>query len=203
MTHQWREQNAGPGFTGEAAGDLWGVVGPQGASVLDRTRKWLLLCGALALIAGAAAIAVPIVASVTVALFIGWLLVFSGVVMAVHATSERALLRGVEALVTLIVGFYLLVFPLTGTVTLTFVLAVWLFAGGVLSLAYAWQLGAASHAWAPAVSGVCSIVLGILIAAGLPSSGAWAIGLIVGINLLFWGARALVAAHFMKRLTHA
>ena len=153
--------------------------------------------------AGAAAIAVPIIASVTVALFIGWLLVFSGIVMAVHAVSERAPLRGSEALLTLIVGFYLLVFPLTGTVTLTFVLAVWLFAGGVLSLTHAWQLRAVSHAWAHALSGVLSIVLGILIAAGLPSSAAWAIGLIVGINLLFWGAQALAAAQFMKRLTHA
>jgi uncharacterized membrane protein HdeD (DUF308 family) len=43
------------------------------------------------------------------------------------------------------------------------------------------------------------VILGILIAVGLPSSAAWAIGLLVGIELIFWGARALLAAHILKQ----
>jgi uncharacterized membrane protein HdeD (DUF308 family) len=41
-------------------------------------------------------------------------------------------------------------------------------------------------------------VLGILIAVELPSSAGWAIGLLVGINLIFWGVRALVGARLLK-----
>jgi uncharacterized membrane protein HdeD (DUF308 family) len=45
-----------------------------------------------------------------------------------------------------------------------------------------------------------SLVLGILIVAKLPSSAGWAVGLLTGVNLLFWGARALVAARLLKRV---
>ena len=45
-----------------------------------------------------------------------------------------------------------------------------------------------------AVAGVLSIILGCLVAASLPSSAAWALGLVVGIDLIFWGVRALTAA---------
>jgi uncharacterized membrane protein HdeD (DUF308 family) len=48
--------------------------------------------------------------------------------------------------------------------------------------------------------GVLAIVLAVLIALDLPSSAEWAIGLIVGVNLIFWGTRALVAASLLKRV---
>jgi uncharacterized membrane protein HdeD (DUF308 family) len=48
--------------------------------------------------------------------------------------------------------------------------------------------------------GALSVVLGILIAASLPSSASWAIGLLVGINLIFWGVRALTGAGLLKWL---
>lgn len=50
------------------------------------------------------------------------------------------------------------------------------------------------------LGGVLAIVLAVLIALDLPSSAAWAIGLIVGVNLIFWGTRTLVAASLLKRI---
>jgi uncharacterized membrane protein HdeD (DUF308 family) len=88
-------------------------------------------------------------------------------------------------------------------VTLTFVLAVWFFASGVFSLAYALQWRGVPGWWLSALGGVASVILGFLIAASLPSSAAWAIGLLVGINLVFWGVRALLGARLLKALAEA
>jgi len=102
----------------------------------------------------------------------------------------------------LLVGVVSIAVPVIAsvTVTLTFVLAVWFFASGVLSLAYALQWRGVPGWWLSALGGVCSVILGFLIAASLPSSAAWAIGLLVGINLVFWGVRALVSARLLKEL---
>jgi uncharacterized membrane protein HdeD (DUF308 family) len=200
MAPRWREQTAGAGIPGSGHSWPWTFGAPLTVSELGRVRRWLLVSGALALVAGVVAIAVPIIASITAAIFIGWLLVFVSVPMAVHAISDRAPVRALEALFTLIVGLYLVIFPLTGTVTLTFVLAVWFFASGVMSVLHAWQWRDAPYAWVSALSGALSVVLGFLIAASLPSSAAWAIGLLVGVNLIFWGMRALVAAQAIKHV---
>jgi uncharacterized membrane protein HdeD (DUF308 family) len=170
---------------------------------IGRARRWLTVAGSLAVLVGVVSIAVPVIASVTTAIFVGWVLLASGIAAAIYAISHRAPLRGLEALVALTAGFYLLVFPLHGTVTLTFVLAVWFFASGVFSLAYVVQWRGVPGWWLSALGGVSSIILGFLIAASLPSSAAWAIGLLVGINLVFWGVRALLGARLLKALAEA
>lgn len=199
MTEPWQEQTAAAGIPRRGPASPWARHGQFTVPESDRVRKWLLVAGILAVIAGVAAIAVPIVASVTIALFIGWVLVFAGVTMTVHAVSDRAVMRGLQGLVTLIVGLYIIIFPLNGTVSLTFVLAVWFFASGIINLLHAWQWRDAPEAWLSALGGALSIVLGFLIAAGLPSSAGWAIGLLVGLNLVFWGMRAIGAAQAMKQ----
>jgi uncharacterized membrane protein HdeD (DUF308 family) len=48
-------------------------------------------------------------------------------------------------------------------------------------------------------NGVVSLVLGLLIAAELPSAADWAIGLLVGIDFIFYGAAALGLAWQLGR----
>jgi uncharacterized membrane protein HdeD (DUF308 family) len=173
---------------------------------LQRMRRWLIITGVLGLIGGIAAIAVPAVASVTIAIFIGWMLVFAAVAMGIRAWALRAqrsefALRAFEALLTLAAGLCILLFPLTGTLTLTFFLTAWFLASGAVLLYGAWRLrGQAGAGWL-AFNGAVPLLLGLLIAVDLPSSAAWAIGLLVGVNLVFWGVRALMAAHMLKRAT--
>ena len=198
MARQWREQTAGANYPPRGRPALWAFAARLTEDDFRRARKWLIISGILALVAGVVAIGVPIIASVTSAIFIGWVLVFGAVTMGIHAISNRAALRAAEALLTLIAGLYILVFPLSGTVTLTFVLAVWFFASGVMHLILAVEGRDAPFAWVSALGGVLSIVLGVLIAASLPSSAGWAIGLLVGINLIFWGVRALMGAQLMR-----
>lgn len=185
-----------------ADGELWLVGLALSADDVGRARRWLLVTGVLSLLAGAAAIAVPAVASVAIAIFIGWILMFAGVVIGLHAFSLRSgtdkTLRLLDAALALLVGFYLVAFPLSGTVTLTLLLAVWFFGTGALSLYVAWRSrGRPGTGWLT-FGGALSVVLGLLLAVDLPSAAEWAIGLLVGINLIFWGVRALIAASLLE-----
>jgi uncharacterized membrane protein HdeD (DUF308 family) len=170
---------------------------------LQRARRWLIVAGVASLIIGIVAVAVPVLASVTVTIFFGWILIAGGLALGVHAVSHRVWVRGLEAAITFVAGLYILLFPLSGTVTLTFVLAAWLFASGILSLVYGIQWRDSAGNWTYIFSGALSVIVGLLIALGLPSSAAWAIGLLVGINLIIWGVRALTGAWLLKRLTTA
>jgi uncharacterized membrane protein HdeD (DUF308 family) len=104
-----------------------------------------------------------------------------------------------QAVLTLVVGLYLVLFPLEGAVSLTLLLVIWFAGTGGLELYGAYQLRGLPGAGWLLFNGVVSVILAVLIATSLPSSAAWAIGLLVGINLVFWGMRALVAATILKR----
>jgi uncharacterized membrane protein HdeD (DUF308 family) len=169
---------------------------------LRRGRKRLMLAGVLMLVLGAVAIVVPAVASVATAIFIGWILVIASAfelanAMAVEHGGRRAL-RAVLAVLTFAAGFYLLVAPLDGVFTLTVILVIWFMATGTARVI----VGIAERGlpgWGmTVVSGVISIVLGVLIAEKLPSSADWAIGLIVGVDLFFAGITLTSLAYTLR-----
>jgi uncharacterized membrane protein HdeD (DUF308 family) len=199
MAHRMTEPFARDVPSGRDFGS-WLIGDRPIADAIRRARPWLIVVGVLALINGIVAVAVPLIASVAITIFVGWVLLVAGIVAGVHAISNRAALRGLEAMLTLVAGLYLLVFPLSGTVSLTFVLAIWLCGSGVLSLIAAARRRDAPDASMTAFGGAISIILGVLIAVELPSSAGWAIGLLVGINLIFWGVRALIGARALKQL---
>ena len=169
-----------------------------------KARRWLVVTAILALLGGAAAIVVPPVATLTMTLFIGWILVYAGVVMAIHSWTQRAAgrtwERALQALLALVIGIYIVLFPGSGALSLTLLLVIWFVVSGGLQLAAARQLRGLPGAGWMLFGGVLAIVLAVLIALDLPSSAEWAIGLIVGVNLIFWGTRALVAASLLKRV---
>jgi uncharacterized membrane protein HdeD (DUF308 family) len=139
------------------------------------------------------------VASITIAIFIGWLLVFAGVLMGVHGWSHRrdrhlGVRPWLTAALTLLIGLYLVIFPLGGTVTLTLLLVIWFVGSGALLLSAWWRLRALPGMGAMGLNGGMSVLLGLLIAVDFPSSAGWAVGLLVGINLIFWGVRVLIEA---------
>jgi uncharacterized membrane protein HdeD (DUF308 family) len=106
--------------------------------------------------------------------------------------------------VGIVAGIVLLLWPLSGVLTLTVMLTAFLTVEGVVSIMYAlahrrenssrWQM--------MLLSGIVDLILAGLILAGLPGTAAWAIGLIVGVNLLFGGV-ALTAIAVQARSTAA
>jgi uncharacterized membrane protein HdeD (DUF308 family) len=192
-----------PVFTARraAVGDPWISALSLTQTAVRTARRWLVAAGILAVAGGVAAIIVPAVASVAVTAFLGWVLVVGGLANAMHAfpLRGRAATRLVVAPLALAVGLWLIAFPLSATITLTVLLAVWFFGAGALLLLEAWVLRDRPGAALVAVHGTLSIILGILLVASIPSRAPWALGLLVGVNVLFWGIRALVAASFLGR----
>lgn len=172
-----------------------GASGPVPGSESPRRRVPLIVSGVLAIVGGVVALVVPAVASVGTALFIGWILIFASIAIGIHAFAVaglgRALLRLLFALITLAAGLYLLISPLEGTFTLTVMLVIWFVALGVARVVTGLAELGVPGAGYTILSGLVSLVLAALIASELPSSADWAIGLLVGIDLLVAGASAL------------
>ena len=147
--------------------------------------------GIVAIVVGCIAILVPAVASVGTAIFIGWILLVVGGFLVAAAFSAHSvgslLLRLVWAALTVIVGVWLIVEPHNGTLTLTFVLGVYFLFMGLTRITVAFLARGQQNAGLVGLSGVCGLLIGILVLAKFPSSADWAIGLLVGIDLIFAG----------------
>lgn len=180
---------------------------PPTLQQLEQRRKVTFALGVLFVAVGIAAVVVPAAASVGVAIFIGWVLVFGAIVQLFSAFSSgdnaRLVLRLVLAVLMAAAGIYLLVAPLNGTVTLTVVLTIWFIATGLVRLFTAFRDRGTTSAGAMAVSGGLAVVLGILVAVHLPSSGSWAIGLLVGVDFLCFGWVLIVLARAARQAQSA
>jgi uncharacterized membrane protein HdeD (DUF308 family) len=167
------------------------ALDPEVRRALARSWKPLMAVGVLAILTGCVAILVPAVASVATAVFIGWILIFAGAFLVAGAFTAHSigtgLLRLAWALLTLIVGVWLVVEPDNGTLTLTFVLGVYFLVMGLTRIAIAFAARGRRNAGLLGLSGCAGLLIGILILAKLPSSADWAIGLLVGIDLIFAG----------------
>jgi uncharacterized membrane protein HdeD (DUF308 family) len=161
-----------------------------------RRHRWLFLVeGVVFLLLGLAAIVFPHVASVAVALFVGWLFLIGGGVQLVTTFASRDApvfgWRLAAALLAIVLGALLLWNPAAGVLTLTAVLTGYLLAVGVLRALAALGNRDMPHWGALLFSGLVSIALAVLILLGLPLTATWVLGLIAGIELVFAGAAIL------------
>jgi uncharacterized membrane protein HdeD (DUF308 family) len=180
---------------------------PEVREGLSRSWKALMVVGVGAIVLGCIAILVPAVASVGTAIFIGWLLlVVSGILFAAafsaHSIGTVAV-RVAWALLTLLVGIWLIVEPHNGTLTLTLVLGIYFLFMGLTRLTIDFLARGEPNAGLLGLSGAAGLLIGILVLAKFPSSADWAIGLLVGIDLIFAGwtltSVALLGKELAKR----
>jgi len=163
-------------------------------------RGWFLALGLVLIVAGFAAIAFPLLSTIAVKIALGWVFLVGGAVMVVHAFSAarwRGLIWEVLlGLLYIIAGAYLAFFPLTGIITLTLLLAAMFLVEGALEVVMALRVRPHEGWGWLLLSGVIAAAVGLLIALGLPSSAAWAIGLLAGLNLIStgWGFLFLALA---------
>ncbi len=156
--------------------------------------KAFLFEGILLAILGLAAMIVPPLASLAVTIFLGWMFLVSGIAGLVITFWARAMpgfwWSLISAALAVLAGGILLARPVQGVLTLTIVVGAYFLAEGVATIMYALEhRKELSGRWSwLLVAGLMDIVIAFFILAGLPGSAEWAIGLLVGINLLFGGA---------------
>ncbi len=175
-------------------------------------RHWVLFLseGIALVILGLLALMIPTLASFAATVFFGWILLLSGIVGLVTTFRARqapgfgwSLL---SALVGIVAGALLLGWPLQGTFSLTAVLIAFLLVEGGVTVMYALEhRSALSGRWGwMLASGILDVFLGVLLFAGLPGTALWALGLLVGLNMLFGGwALILIALHARQVSTPA
>src|SRR3954471_19977715 len=188
--------------TAPSATPFIGTATASPAEEVRRARRRLMIAGVLSLLGGIVAIVLPNIASVATAIFIGWVLVFVSAMYVVDAFStrdgRRIALRLLMAALSFAAGLYLLLAPLDGTFTLTVILSMWFLAIGVARIAIGIADRGAPWAGMLVLNGLLSLGLGLLIALQLPESAAWAIGLLVGIDLVFTGAQLIGLARSLR-----
>lgn len=177
------------------------------ADTLRKYSTWFMIYGVVITLLGILAIAMPMIATLATSIFIGWLLVASAVfgIYAVYAAGKDApgfWWNLITALLYLAAGIMLLANPVVGALSLTIVLAAYLLAGGVAKIVLGFQHKKdIPNAWLWILfSGLVDIVLAFLIFQGLPSTAFWAIGLLVGINLVMMGVALVVTALSCKKM---
>jgi len=170
------------------------------AKSLHEHWRTFLVEGIILMVLGAAAIVVPPLAGIATTIFLGWLFLIGGIIGLIATFRVReapgfawSLL---SALVAVIAGGVLLWNPLAGLVTLTYVLIAFFIADGVLIIILAiTHRRALSGRWEwMLVNGIIDLVLAGVIISGLPGALFWALGLLVGIDLLFGGASLIAMA---------
>jgi uncharacterized membrane protein HdeD (DUF308 family) len=171
--------------------------------------KLFLAEGIILVILGIIGIIVPPIATLAVEIFVGWLLLISGIAGLITTFGARhapgfwwSLL---SALLGIAAGVVLLLWPASGIVSLTILLIAFFIIEGVISIMYAVEhKRELSGQWGwMLVSGIIDLILAAIIFAGLPWTAAWALGLLVGINMLFGGSALIAMAMHARRGTDA
>jgi len=166
---------------------------------------WLLAEGLILVVLGVLAIVLPMVAGLAATVILGWLLLVAGIVGLISSISARAApgfgWALLSAILALAAGVVLLWNPAAGLVTLTLVLIAFFIADGlsniVLAITHRRQLSARWE-WM-LMNGILDLVLALIILLGLPGTLAWALGLLLGIDLVMGGAALAAMALAARR----
>jgi uncharacterized membrane protein HdeD (DUF308 family) len=163
----------------------------------EHWRLYLAEGGGLLLL-GAIAVAVAPLVPLAATILFGWLFMVSGI----FGMVTTFWMRGVpgfwwslaSAVLAILAAVWLLAQPIAGPLTLTFVLILFFLIEGVASVMFAFEhKRELSGNWAVMLlSGVVDLVLFLMLATGFPSTAVWALGLLVGVNMVFGGI-ALIA----------
>ena len=168
-------------------------------SVQEHWRAFLIE-GIILVILGMAAIALPPLAGIATTIILGWLFLLGGITGIVATFGQRnapgfgwALL---SAIVAIVAGGILLWNPIAGVATLTYVLIAFFIIDGILIIVLALEhRRELSDRWQwMMIGGLLDLILAVIIISGLPGTLTWALGLLVGIDLVFGGVSLIAMA---------
>ncbi|HEY2840592.1 MAG TPA: HdeD family acid-resistance protein [Pirellulales bacterium] len=164
---------------------------------------WFLVLGVLMIIGGMAAIAHTAVAGAVITVFIGILMIVAGAAQIVGSFWAGKwggfLITLLAGIIYLIVGGMLLKQPIEGEMALTLVVGAFFLASGIFRSVASMSLKMNHWGWI-LLNGVVTALLGLLVLSGWPATGLFAIGLFVGIDMLFNGWAYVMLAFGIRSL---
>ena len=162
-------------------------------------KEWwaFLLLGMLLIIGGIACISYPFFTTVGIMVFQGIALMLAGLAIIVSSfwTGKWSafMLQLLVGLLYLVAGFIIADAPIKSAAVFTLLLAGFLVVGGVFRIVFSLMEKFPQWGWA-LVNGIASLVIGVIVfksfrtfAEGESSDILWIIGLIIGIELIFYG----------------
>lgn len=161
------------------------------AEVAKTGGKRMTTMGVIAIVLGMLALLAPGLTGFSIVMLLGVLVLLAGIVRMIWAfqagTAGKGLLMFLIGALTLVCGIALLANPIFASGVLTILLTVYFLVDGVAEILAGMQARPA-YGWGwPVFGGVVSVLLGIMIWAQFPLSGAWAMGILLGIKLFFVG----------------
>jgi uncharacterized membrane protein HdeD (DUF308 family) len=170
---------------------------------LQSHRYLLLFEGMIFTLLGFIAVAMPGISTLSTELFIGWLLVFAGIVQLYRTLKARY--PGfwgslIISILYILFGILLILFPIVGIFSLTVLLTIFFFAEGIAKIILSFQLRPFRRWGWFLLNGVLALIISYIIWAGWPGTAYWVLGLLVGINMIFFGISLMFLAWGIPRI---
>jgi uncharacterized membrane protein HdeD (DUF308 family) len=163
-----------------------------------------VVCGIILVIAGMLAVMSPFVAGMYFTIMVGAMLAVGGIGQCFLAFKAGAFGKGlmifIVGLLMVIAGFYIMNQPIAGLATLTILLMYYLLVTGALEIIMAFQLKPAAGWGLELFNGIVTLLLGVMLWRQFPLSGAWAIGVLFGIKMIFSGWAFIFIGRNVKKL---
>lgn len=164
---------------------------------------WFLAFGIVLVLLGIAAIVRANTATAASMVFFGWLLIFAGIVEFVHAFMVGKwagfFLHLLIALLFGITGALMAFRPMISAEAVTLVMAVFFLVSGLYQLVASGWSHLPGWGW-QAANGAVSTIMGLLLLTQWPVSGLWAVGLFIGIDLIFYGSAWIAMALKLRQM---
>jgi len=159
---------------------------------VKRHSFWYILQSVLMILAGIMALIFPMISSVAIVIFLGWLLIFSGVLQAFSLIDARHVphfwLQLVSVVLSVLVGILFLRNPGAGLLTLTLLLIVFFMVEGISKIIFSLTIRPFPNWGWVFASGVVGILLAFYLWANTPVTAIWLLGVLLGIELISEGA---------------
>jgi len=172
-------------------------------TAIHKASGGVILWGIIVALAGVWCVLSPIITVMSVSILVGIGIAISGVSALVSAFKDEGtghkLLEILLGLFSLVAAFFLIFFPVAGALTLGTVVMILLFARGLVGLFFGFQAASGKN-WI-FLSAAIDLLLAFLLYYVGPAGAAVTVGLFVGLSMIVWGFRMIVAGRAVRSLT--